>query len=627
MADRALRPEEPARDVFDLEKDDRWQARLAEARARRAIALREKANSQEAPKRRLKPWEEAGQDRPEGYEPIEPLLKSEDDDKLDFSDRVRSLRETVEGAGGNGGPSLDELRPETSEPPSREADAPGLIATTDEKDDVRLSEAAKKPRSVADRYIKSLSPDFTPVRPFVPQPSLVTHVEPSRTAETRSADETERLARDYAATIVVAESETPATEAAAKPAARRRRRGMPALLLAGVCLLAVLPFTKTVPPMDKGPASGRSAPQIGLQPALGITRPMNAFPRSTTLGEWTPVSGRPPRGPLVLPLETAVSQQRFVAALLPVPFGDDGFGTTGWSAIQPVGDRSSAVRVSVPATDRLPGVAAADPIAEEVGASEPLPAPLSLLSVTIMVPRTTDPAIAETIADDLLERGHELSALTLVDLKISERNIRFFHEEDRGEAARLAEAYDARLRDFTSFRPSPAQGTVEIWLAGEGLSRPAVVAAPRQVQAQPTAPTPRVVIVRRSPSFLERIFGGGHEIDGTPASALKGGSSALSIPSSGTSTDIGIPGDLGGTGTTDDSGVSEETEPTGGTDGDVSSSGDTGTSGDTSSSEGTDTSADTGSSTGSGSNGNSGNGNSGNGGGGSGSESDTTADG
>ena len=55
MADRALRPEEPARDVFDLEKDDRWQARLAEARARRAIALREKANSQEATKRRLKP--------------------------------------------------------------------------------------------------------------------------------------------------------------------------------------------------------------------------------------------------------------------------------------------------------------------------------------------------------------------------------------------------------------------------------------------------------------------------------------------------------------------------------------------------------------------------------------------
>ena len=576
MADRAIRQENSERDVFDLEKDERWQARLAEARARRAIALREKANSEGPPKPRLKPWETAGQNEPEVFEPVEPLLHPDTEDKLDFSDRVRTLRETVEGLGGNGGPTLDAQTKGLVEPDAEKREVP--IARVRDEPATDGAEPKARPASVADRYIKALSPDFIPTRPFVPDTGNFSEPSPLRRGETRSADDTEALAREQAASMDLAPEAQPVTGAAAEPVPRRRR-GVPALLLAGVCLLAALPFTETVAPLAKGPVSNVVTPQFGLAPALGITRPMNAFPRKTASGEWRPVSNRPPRGALVLPLDLASAQQRSVDPLVSVSFGDEVFGPLGWTALASLPELPEVAFPGAPGADRLPGVdeVVPDPGTASVGA--PLPAPLSLLSVTVLVPRTTDPSIADEIAADLTARGHSISAVTSVNMRISERNVRFFHEEDRGEAALLAEAYDARLRDFTSFRPSPAEGTVEIWLAGAGITPPPVAAAPQR-QVEPQVVTPRVVIVRRTPSFLERLTGvlGGHEGDGLPAPALDDGPSVArpavqpaptaTSPSSGTEepaeeaageatdgseTDAGTSDDAGGTETTDTS--------------------------------------------------------------------------
>ena len=64
-----------------------------------------------------------------------------------------------------------------------------------------------------------------------------------------------------------------------------------------------------------------------------------------------------------------------------------------------------------------------------------------------------------------------------VDFPISERNLRYFHDADRAEAARLARAYGAELRDFTWFRPEPLPGTAELWLSGAGT---APAAAPEE---------------------------------------------------------------------------------------------------------------------------------------------------
>ena len=532
MADRAIRQENSERDVFDLERDERWQARLAEARARRAIALREKANSQEPPKPKLKPWEEAGQSEPAVFEEIEPLLQPDAEERLDFSDRVRTLRESVEGSGGNGGPGLEGPTEGLSPEPAGKTSAP-IIGSGGEEQLAYRPEPAAQPASVADRYIKALSPDFTPIRPYVPETALAPEPPHSRGRETRSADETERLAREYAASMNFEPEAEPVTGAAVEAAPRRRRKGVPAFLLAGVCLLAVLPFTETVPPLTKGPVSEVGNPHFRLVPALGITRPMNAFPRLTAPGEWKPVAGVAPKGALTLPLELAATQQRSVAPLVPVALGDDRFGSLGWTDLSSLPDEAEVAVLATPRADRLPGAAEAVPSLEDTSAIPPLPAPLSLLSVTVLVPQTTDPSIADEIATDLNARGHSISAVTPVTMKISERNIRFFHGEDRGEAARLAEAYDARLRDFTSFRPSPAEGTVEIWLAGDRVSRPAVAATRTPAAAaEPPAVTPRVVIVRRTPSFFERLTGvlGGHEGGGLPAPSLDDGPSAIRVP-------------------------------------------------------------------------------------------------
>lgn len=536
MADRATRPEDTERQVFDLEKDERWQARLAEARVRREIALREKANSETPPKRRMKPWEADGQGDLPDFEELEALLAPEDDgDRLDFADRVKSLRKSVEPEqkrqGDNGGPSLGG-RQERVAPPTEMEELPEEAAG--DSDPV---EETPRPRSgavsVADRYIKALSPDFTPVRPFVPESHGAVGFTPSIVSETLSADDSEKIAREYASTMKadVAEVEPAPAAPVAKPRAARRR-GVPLLLLAGVCALAVLPFSTTVPPLQKGPISAVPTPAFGLQPALGITRPMNAIPVPTRSGEWVPVTKRAPGRPFSLPFDVVPTTYRSIAPLPEFDPGDAGFGPFVWASVSPVEAERVSLAVRAPFADRLPGVAAEVPAVAVDAAEEtpPLPEPLSILRVTLLVPQTADEGLADGLVEDLELRGHEIGAVKTVNLKISERNLRFFHEEDRGEAARLAEAYGARLRDFTNFRPSPSEGTVEIWLAGEGV--PAGQPAPRpapQFEAQQVVPVPRVVIVQRQPSFLERLTGGligAHEGDGLPDPSYSEGTSA-----------------------------------------------------------------------------------------------------
>ena len=89
MADRAYREDNPNKGVFDLENDERWQERLAEARKRREIALKKKAglgHNQPKPK----PWEiEESRDEPKIV--VQP--PSEGDKQRDFSDRFNSIRE------------------------------------------------------------------------------------------------------------------------------------------------------------------------------------------------------------------------------------------------------------------------------------------------------------------------------------------------------------------------------------------------------------------------------------------------------------------------------------------------------------------------------------------------------
>ena len=93
------------------------------------------------------------------------------------------------------------------------------------------------------------------------------------------------------------------------------------------------------------------------------------------------------------------------------------------------------------------------------------------MRVTILAPVRSDRNVAEEIAADVQNVGHELIRIKDVDSSISERNLRYFHEADRAAAGRMAERYGAELRDFTWFSPKPVEGTAELWLSGRSTGR------------------------------------------------------------------------------------------------------------------------------------------------------------
>lgn len=544
MADRALRPDDRLESIVELDKDERWQARLAEARVRREIALREKANGDGAPKPRRKPWEEEGASEAEFVKPIEPILEESDDDKIDFYDRVKTLRETTERRGDNSPP-------------------PGWVEFGHTPSDI----APEKPvarTSVAERYISDLSPDFEPVKPYVP---VVRESRAPKPAPVVRPDPEPSVQNDGPAFL----NSSPATFETPVAPKRVRRRGVPLGLLAGVCVLAVLPFTTEVRPLEKGPSAG-NASTFGLQPALGITSPMNEVPRTTIPGEWAKVATDRPVAPPAFLLDGSVARASPVAPMGDAPPSEAAFGPLDWSSLGPTVESVSVDAIATPWPDTLPGAPEAVPGPDEQAAAVvTYPEPLSDLRVTILVPSTGNVEFANEIAQDVQNRGHELAAITPVNIKISERNVRFYHAGDRGEAERLADAYGARLRDFTSFRPTPADGTLEIWLVGERIARSVATRPVRQVRPEPVAPvapSPRVIIVQRSPSFLDRLagaLGGGHVEGAGPVTSGGGSTLVVSDP---VTTDPPAPEEP-----ITDGGVTEPDDPGTGTD---DTTGDTG---------------------------------------------------
>ncbi len=124
--------------------------------------------------------------------------------------------------------------------------------------------------------------------------------------------------------------------------------------------------------------------------------------------------------------------------------------------------------------------------------------------------------------------GYATQTTPPFDFKISQTQVRYFHEADRDAAAAVAEATSARLRSFLNFDPKPEPGTVELWLAGGGKSgaapaapkvakkKPAApkrtasarTAPKRQVQNPPTKKIEATTIIRKRLSTFQKILGG-----------------------------------------------------------------------------------------------------------------------
>lgn len=482
------------KEVFELDKDERWQARLDEARARREIALREKASGKPQ-KPRPKPWEVEGASVEEPPE-INPVIQERGDDKFDFADRLETLREAKADKPEPVAP-VAPVRP--PEPAARKSAAPEARARPQPS---LVLPGAPDVAELAQRYAATLETpepltrrDPTPPRlePRMPKKGTATLVALPTVAKPKQELEPERVLTR----------------------AERRRGVRPLGMAIGLLALAALPLTTEAPELEVGPGMPAVA-TFRIQPALGITwslaeRPaLTSAPALMMRGAPTRLEAVPFAQPTAVQSEMAalpLSQStltgtlswRDIAPVKPVPRGDL---TVPDAVAEPIpivteapqplaapSDTPISSDAAMPVETFAPEPGAAGPalpdsqvgapprpatLQENVAPTPPAPRPApsgtvveaETLRVTILAPARVARSLTEDIASNIQSDGHELVRIRDVDFNISARNVRYFHEADRAAAASLAERYDAELRDFTWFRPQPLEGTAELWLAG-----------------------------------------------------------------------------------------------------------------------------------------------------------------
>ncbi|MGI9393693.1 MAG: hypothetical protein ACR2OY_03535, partial [Boseongicola sp.] len=169
------------------------------------------------------------------------------------------------------------------------------------------------------------------------------------------------------------------------------------------------------------------------------------------------------------------------ARVIPAPDTIDPPAAAGWSSY--FGAKSPAQ--VIPATVELPPLIDVSPPARFVGPpsvlSEVPPArpisaeppaiavpEISLLDIVLHVPTRARQSDAQELIAAATGAGFEIGTVRPAGFNISRTNIRYFHDSDAASAGALASAINARLRDFTDFRPPPDPGVVEVWLEGRG---------------------------------------------------------------------------------------------------------------------------------------------------------------
>ncbi len=246
--------------------------------------------------------------------------------------------------------------------------------------------------------------------------------------------------------------------------------------------------------------------------------------------QWTAAASRADTVPAVDAPDTEV------VPLAPLPVGEepaasstDGNSPDGPGPANPV-DEAEAAQPNAPGSDRAapPPKEAADataataevPVAQQdpdvdlaeiadlvavldtaVSESEGSPgevdevelAPDSVGRVVVHVPPSVPRAVRDELVALLREGEWPAEAPRTAPITISEDQVRYFHAADREAAEKLAAQFSAGARDFTSYRPRPDRGLLEVWLSGR---------APRAARAQ--RPNPAAALS----NFLDRVFAG-----------------------------------------------------------------------------------------------------------------------
>ena len=292
MAERATEPETGQNEVVDLNNDARWQARLEEARARRAEALKLKGLDDKPKRAPSKPWEDDANTAVDA----EKHQRALDHEGLDFHDRMNALQKVLKDK--HPEPEAAPADPEPMRNWSPEV-RDEVIDATPTPEPVR-TEASVVPQKTSGPSVDSFfdDPAFQAPEPadrvekepeFVPMEALIDPLPPvSR----------KRRRRPW---IEEAEDTVPAVVTPVDPVETKTRKseGMPFLLGIALVALVAMPFVNLLPAMTRGP-EGAQGPVFGLQPAFGITAAMVEFPVATQSGEFVPTSSVAPVGPFAL---------------------------------------------------------------------------------------------------------------------------------------------------------------------------------------------------------------------------------------------------------------------------------------------------------------------------------------
>lgn len=105
----------------------------------------------------------------------------------------------------------------------------------------------------------------------------------------------------------------------------------------------------------------------------------------------------------------------------------------------------------------------AEPAGVVVAATEDLPGEIDVVPVRGLVHLAGGGS--GSAPDALRSVGFELLVSPLPSLAVEGAEVRYFHAADREDAEAAARAVDAALWDYSSFRPSPSAGTIEIVLS------------------------------------------------------------------------------------------------------------------------------------------------------------------
>ncbi|MGR3292048.1 MAG: hypothetical protein ACU0C9_12755 [Paracoccaceae bacterium] len=133
-----------------------------------------------------------------------------------------------------------------------------------------------------------------------------------------------------------------------------------------------------------------------------------------------------------------------------------------------------------------------------------VPSTFEFSNLVINAPSSVESSALNALMKSLLDKGFPVGTPHIVELTISETNIRYFHSVDAESARAIADLIRGRARDFTSYRPSPPVGTVEVWLSGSSGNQTTALPS----QTKPAARTEDLVFNSLRDRLIESLRNG-----------------------------------------------------------------------------------------------------------------------